>query len=255
LTFLLLLVQARRSQSPLEGSDDPASDDSESPSTVSSGQRRRKHARSATPDSFPHYGSESEAESVASVQSNASVQRIPRERDTISEDELNFSSSDEEWEEVVDVNEKNVFTWHEGPHSTEPKQFKEPEERWNIDFSEETPVLELFRHFLTDEILNVIVEETNKYAAEKIANASDADMDLSQRLQQWVPVTPADILRFLAVKIQMDLKKMPDMTDSWSTDPQFGDPFIQRIMSRDRFQAIARMIHYSDNSLDDKSDR
>ena len=75
------------------------------------------------------------------------------------------------------------------------------------------------------------------------------------RMHAWAPVTAADILRFFAIRCQMDLKRMPDISDSWSKNPHYGDEIIRNIMPRDRYQAINRFFHFADNTQDVHLDR
>ena len=69
---------------------------------------------------------------------------------------------------------------------------------------------ELFARYFTDEVWQLIVDETNRYAASCRQNLSDHS-------RPWTPVTVADIKAFIGMVILMGIVKSPQLDLYWST--------------------------------------
>ncbi len=63
-----------------------------------------------------------------------------------------------------------------------------------------------YRHFITDEIISLMVHETNRYAQQHLQA-----QELTQRSKtlQWKPATHEEMLKFLGIIIEMGLVQMP----------------------------------------------
>ena len=97
--------------------------------------------------------------------------------------------------------------------------------------------LEIFSLLFTPQILHHIVEETNRYAAQCLA---DSD-------KEWV-TTEEEIRAYLGFLILMGVVRQPETRDYWSqSDLLHYSPIASRI-SRKRFEEIARYFHLVDNS-------
>ena len=131
---------------------------------------------------------------------------------------------------------------------------------------EDIDPLELWGHFVTDEMLQLAVESTNKRVEHldlmKICmnNPSLQENPLIQkacerptylkRTQAWppksaeslskVPLNVDELRKFIAIEYYMGLVKLPSMVHYWSL--RFGDFWAKDIMSRDRFNAIKAML-------------
>ena len=82
--------------------------------------------------------------------------------------------------------------------------------------------IDCYRHFITDEIIDLMVRETNPYAEQffrvhEISNRS--------KFRQWKPTTDQEMLKFLGIVIQMELVQMP----------------------RERFELLLKFWHFSNN--------
>jgi hypothetical protein len=92
--------------------------------------------------------------------------------------------------------------------------------------------MDYFSLFFSDELINNIVVETNRYARQKIS-----ELQLSPRSiwSSWSDVSVPEMKVFLGLIINMGLTSIPDYWSSeWITQIKFfGD-----VMSRDRFQQI-----------------
>ena len=73
--------------------------------------------------------------------------------------------------------------------------------------------------FFNDNILNVIVRETNRYGWQKLAG---------QALDKWQDVTLNEIKAFLGVSVVMGVNPLPSTADYWSSDPFLSNEGIQK---------------------------
>ncbi|CAG4992783.1 unnamed protein product [Parnassius apollo] len=97
-----------------------------------------------------------------------------------------------------------------------------------------------------------VVEDTNQFAIDRITGrvASKA-----ARIRNWSPSSVHEMKRFFALIIFMGLVKLPKLSDYWSKDEITGHPFAATIMSRNRFEMLLQMLHFSQLDNAHKSDR
>lgn len=101
--------------------------------------------------------------------------------------------------------------------------------------------------YVTETMFEHIAEQTNIYATQSRVD--------SERCNKWVPTDKNEIKRFFGLILWMGLVKLPSLSLYWSQDPMFGHTFPQKIMCRDRFQILLRMLHFADNTKVDASNR
>ncbi|KAK3933254.1 PiggyBac transposable element-derived protein 4 [Frankliniella fusca] len=96
---------------------------------------------------------------------------------------------------------------------------------------------DLFRLFLTEDVLLLLVEETNRYSHQE-----------SAKTRKWIDVTTQEMKSYLAIVIIMGLNRQPSLKDYWSINSDiYGCDIIRRIMTRARFQAITASLHFANN--------
>ena len=99
-----------------------------------------------------------------------------------------------------------------------------------------TDPAKVFQLFFTDELLDLIVEETNRYAA--LCKGSETSWRTNK----------AEMRAYFGFQIIMGITKRPEIRDYWSRDPRLQcEPITSRI-SRDHFEEITRFLHFVDNS-------
>lgn len=101
---------------------------------------------------------------------------------------------------------------------------------------------DVFRLFFTDHIINHIVIETNRYAEQVKASITKP----KSRVHKWTDTNADEIELFFALLLWMGLCRFPSITDYWSSDEVYKNE-LPKYMSRNRFQLILRMLHFSDN--------
>lgn len=113
---------------------------------------------------------------------------------------------------------------------------------WDI---EDLSSLEVFRLFLTDDILEDIVRETNRYALQCLQK----DLRPKSRARKWKPTTGPEILKFLGIIIIMGIVNLPDIHFYWSEKKNdiYNVPLIKSAMPRDRFLLLLRFVHFANN--------
>lgn len=118
------------------------------------------------------------------------------------------------------------------------------------ELSEKTPY-DFLKYFVTDEIISYMVEETNRYAFQ---TKQKENLSSKSRLKQWKDVDVLEMEKFLGILFWMGLNKMPKITDYWSKNPLYKNE-VKNVMSRNRFELILRMWHFSDNEKCPPNDR
>lgn len=121
-----------------------------------------------------------------------------------------------------------------------------------VDFDPDFKPFDYFEKFLNDEdccILDVIVEETNRYADECL---NVRQRSAFSRGNDWKPVTKDEMSAFFGLVFAMGIVRKPTYASYWeigSGDLITETPNFSQVMSRNRFQSILRFLHCNDNNL------
>ena len=102
--------------------------------------------------------------------------------------------------------------------------------------------LEMFSTFFTEELLEGIVHETNRYAAQYLATHQPHDTP------GW-NTNVEELRAYLGFMILMGINELPEIRDYWSRDPCLHYSPIASRISRNRFEEISRYLHFVDNDL------
>jgi hypothetical protein len=93
----------------------------------------------------------------------------------------------------------------------------------NLEDSTINPI-DCYRHFITDEIIDLMVRETNRYAEQHIETQK---LTKRSKTLHWKPTTNEEMLKFLGIIIEMGLVQMPEIDYYWSKSKLFGSEVIQ----------------------------
>ncbi len=97
-----------------------------------------------------------------------------------------------------------------------------------------TPV-ELFCRFFSDDVWDLIKEETNRYAGTCITN------NLNGRV--WNDTTVEELKAFVGILILMGIVRLPLLELYWSTNfPLISTPGISNIMPKTKFEQLFRFF-------------
>lgn len=109
--------------------------------------------------------------------------------------------------------------------------------------------LSFYRLLLTDELVDLLVRETNRYAEQKlIIGITNETIARNSILANWTDTNRQEMLKFLGIVIWMGLDQKPRLKDYWSTNFIYKTSIhtVTR-MSRCRFEALLSCLHFSDN--------
>lgn len=110
---------------------------------------------------------------------------------------------------------------------------------------------------LTDDLLDLLVNETNVYAEQKIIDGMlNESIALNSFLANWVDTNREEMCSFLGIIIWMGQNPKPRLRDYWSTNLIHKTCIYQQTgMPRSRFEVFLAHLHFSTNELCPKGDR
>ena len=95
--------------------------------------------------------------------------------------------------------------------------------------------LELFSLFFDNVVIDLIVRETNRYAAQ--CRGDDT----------W-ETNAEEIRAYLGFQILMGINQLPEIRDYWAKDERLHYAPIADRISRRRFEEVSRYLHFVDNA-------
>jgi hypothetical protein len=139
-----------------------------------------------------------------------------------------------------------LFQWHSGAFKPVIHAFDDSASGISTnEIQDEPTALDIFRCFFSQEIMQEIASETNKYyqfVTDKIPPSTGS------RLQKWGHTTVEELYVFLAVTMLMVRTKKLTILEYWSTDPLLATPQFSDFMSRDRYLLLLRLLHFRDKN-------
>ena len=120
----------------------------------------------------------------------------------------------------------------------------------NCHVRDDATVLDYVELYLTDAIMTLIVDETNRFAEQYLLEKSVTDLDNSY-LGQWTPVTILEMKKFIGTLLLVGIVYKPDLHMYWSTDIYYLTPAFSKIMKRDCFYLILKFLHFNNNETVD----
>jgi hypothetical protein len=145
-----------------------------------------------------------EMETEDSASSLSEVDSLDADFDTIN---LESDSSDEE----VTDDDMDSCTWDEIESESDAEFLEDHgliEELASISEDDTINPIDCYRHFITDEIIDLMVRETNLYAQQHLQS-----YEISRRsmFHRWKPTTNEEMLKFFGIIIEMGLVQMPKL--------------------------------------------
>ena len=102
--------------------------------------------------------------------------------------------------------------------------------------------IDCYRHFITDEIIDLMVRETNRYAEQYLQTH---DISRRSKSHQWKPTND---VQFSWNPYQDGIIQMPKLEHYWSKSQLYGSEVIRSAMARDRFELLLKFWHFPDNN-------
>ncbi|XP_059162842.1 piggyBac transposable element-derived protein 4-like [Physella acuta] len=127
------------------------------------------------------------------------------------------------WSDDLNPVEIEMFTSGVGPNMGD------------INLNYKSQPIDFFKLFFSDELLELIANQTNLYAVQASA-------------KNFTPVSMIDVSTFIYINMMFGIHKLPAYHLYWSTDNLFRVPCVADVMSRNRYQEISRYFHLADNT-------
>lgn len=80
--------------------------------------------------------------------------------------------------------------------------------------------IDYFSLFLTNDIIQIMVDETNLYATQTIEKQND--ITPFSRLHRWTPTDLNEMRQFIGLVGYMGIVKVPELNNYWSTSKLFS---------------------------------
>jgi hypothetical protein len=107
--------------------------------------------------------------------------------------------------------------------------------------------MEYIDNYITPELIQIVVNQTNLYAQQQIATMPRPVTKYAHS-EQWKPVTIMKWKKFLGLMFLTGVIRKPKLEWYWSTRGILLMPIFSQTMSRNRFQIIHRYLHFNDNT-------
>ena len=104
--------------------------------------------------------------------------------------------------------------------------------------AEDVTALDFFSLFVSEELFEKIVEETNRYARQCMLAKPDP---------KWKDTTLAEMKAYFGLHVYFGIHKLPEYRLFWSNDNALGIPFVKRVMPRERFFKLTQYLHVNNN--------
>lgn len=114
-----------------------------------------------------------------------------------------------------------------------------------VDILDEDDPLEYFEQFIDKDIINKIVQETNRYAENYLESAI---LTPKSRSLKWYDTTDLEMKRFFALLILQGVVNKPVERWYWSTRPIISTPFYGNVMSAQRYSLLMKFLHFENSS-------
>ncbi|XP_040195336.1 piggyBac transposable element-derived protein 4-like [Rana temporaria] len=109
-----------------------------------------------------------------------------------------------------------------------------------VDYNDPLAYLKLF---LTDDVIEKIVTETNRYKEQQSTTLHSK----FSRSRKWEPVSKEDIWKFLGLILLQGVVGKPLQRWYWTKNKLLATPFFGTIMSEYRFSLIMKNLHFTNN--------
>ncbi|XP_044732267.1 piggyBac transposable element-derived protein 4-like [Chrysoperla carnea] len=143
-------------------------------------------------------------------------------------------------QEINDIDRENGWSQEILPLSRQPYNSTP-----TLHIQGEQSVVSIYRRILTNEVLDLMVTQTNLYASQLKQNVN---MSVHSRMTRWTDVTREEMMKFIALYMLMGIVKFPTFESYWKLDAIYYHPIFHNVnISYNRFSSILRCWHFVDN--------
>ena len=115
-----------------------------------------------------------------------------------------------------------------------------------VRIKDNASVLDYLELYLTDDIVNHIVTETNRFANQFFESNQDKFEDSYSG--KWSETNILEMKKFFGLLVLMGIIHKPNIPMYWSTDSLYYTPIFSKVMTRDRFTLLQKFLHFNDNN-------
>ncbi|XP_063913566.1 piggyBac transposable element-derived protein 4-like [Zophobas morio] len=166
----------------------------------------------------------------------------------------------EEWIETENDADQTLYdltqsVW--GPPVGNHLQFEENfesgiKQEWQAALMGHHPI-DYYFAFVDFDIIDAIVDQTNIYATQFVM--CNNNISNKSRVHNWEPTTRAEIIHLIGLLSYMGMVRMNSLRDYWSQKWLLKSDVARNVMSRNRFEILLKMLHFSDNEQCPEGDR
>lgn len=169
---------------------------------------------------------------------------------TTEESRLWLQNQDAEADQIIQQmlpEDYHTFDW-----SGDPEVFKGQREHFTASpgptfpLDHETTPLTVFRKFFDDDLLDLIVEQTNLYYNVLVKKVTT----VHSRLLRWKNTDREEVFVFLAILILQGLAPLSVESDYWKENGYLTLKYFKNLMPYSRFILLKRLLHFTDNKAD-----
>ena len=195
---------------------------------------------------------------MASVARDSTLEQV-HDNSQLSGDEINDQSVSDNESDQSDIDLEGLESTSESGSDSEEEDSEDEGIAWSQDFHNltfedfsGTPGIKVavpndpdeyffFSLIFGDQILDLIVRETNRHARQKLVNKPAL-------LEKWQDVTREELKAYFGISIIMGINSLPRIAMYWSTDSFIGNIGVQNVFTKNRFELISQYIHFSDST-------
>ncbi|XP_042891946.1 piggyBac transposable element-derived protein 4-like isoform X3 [Penaeus japonicus] len=134
-----------------------------------------------------------------------------------------------------------AFVWQKKENVVKQSEFLAHPRVNIIDLHQGSTAFEIYSHFVTPELMDHLVHETNRYYYQQPAPPA------SSHTRKWRDTSREELHAYFGLRLLMGMQPKPDMKMYWSLDPIFNQPVFPETMPRDRFLQLTHNLHAVDN--------
>lgn len=112
-------------------------------------------------------------------------------------------------------------------------------------------ILDIFEFFFDDQLIDLIVTETNRYAIQFIVKNAES-MKPHSRVRKWIETNRYEIKTLVGILILQGVCPKPEFKMYFSRRESISTPFYLHYMTEKRFHLLLKFLHFVDNSTIDQ---
>ncbi|XP_064635294.1 piggyBac transposable element-derived protein 4-like [Lineus longissimus] len=119
-----------------------------------------------------------------------------------------------------------------------------------VDIHDTSDPLEFFELFFGDELVDLIVTETNRFARQYLVE-KEGTLKARSRAKEWEDTDSDEIRVFLALLLLQGVVFKPEIEVSFSKKASMYTSFFREVIDKERFILLCKFLHFTDNTAFD----